>query len=80
MDSLPVLLRSLSLNPPLADSLSLSCEVTPSNQVTRLENGLPVVTPLDTLDEVSVTWENCIVDVKYSSLYLLCAYVNMLNI
>lgn len=54
MDRLPVLLRSLSLNPPLADSLSLSFEVTPSNQVTRLENGLPVVTPLDSLDEVSV--------------------------
>ena len=52
MEDLVKTLRSLSINPPLVDSLSLSSEVIPSNQVTRLDNGLPVVAPLDTLDQV----------------------------
>ena len=52
MEDLLKRLRSLSVEPPQVDSLSLSSEVVPSNQVTRLDNGLPVVAPLDTLDQV----------------------------
>ena len=52
MEDLLKRLRSLSVEPPQVDSLSLSSEVLPSNQVTRLDNGSPVVAPLDTLDQV----------------------------
>ena len=52
MEDLLKRLRSLSVERPLVDSLSLSSEVAPSTQVTRLENGLPVVAPMDTLDQV----------------------------
>ena len=49
-------LRSLSLSPPPVSSLSLSSKVTPSNQVTRLDDGFPVIAPLDTLDEVQLNF------------------------
>jgi hypothetical protein len=51
-DLLKRLHSALTLEPPLVDSLSLSSEVVPSNQVTRFDNGLPVVTPMDTMDQV----------------------------
>lgn len=52
MEDLLKRLRSLSIEPPVVDSLSLSSEAVPSNQMTTLENGLPVLLPLDTLDQV----------------------------
>ena len=52
MEDLSKRLHSLSLEPPRVDSLSLSLAAVPSTQVTRLDNGLPVVAPMDTLDQV----------------------------
>ena len=47
-------LKRMRSDPPLivTDSLSLSSKEVPSNQVTRLDKGLPVIVPLDTLDQV----------------------------
>ena len=51
-DLLKRLRSTLTLEPLVVDSLSLSSEAVPSNQVTRFENGLPVVAPMDTMDQV----------------------------
>lgn len=56
-DLLKRLRSALTLEPPVVDSLFLSSEAIPSNQVTRFENGLPVVAPMDTMDQVQC-WLN----------------------
>ena len=52
---------ALTLEPPVVDSLYLSSEprAIPSNQVTRFENGLPVVAPMDTMDQVQCLLKLC---------------------
>lgn len=54
MDSLREILRSLSSNRPFIESLSLSSNVTPPKQKTKFINGLPVISPIDSLDEVQM--------------------------
>ena len=62
MEDLLKRLRSLSIEPLVVDSLSLSSEAVPSNQVTRLDSGLPVVLPLDTLDQVYSHMNQSLID------------------